>query len=240
MSALLRSELRKVRSARGHASLAPIGIAVGLLFSVMYLASSTLTADDARTALANAGASGIFVALFGLVSVTAESRHGTLGVSLTVSPHRGRLLLAKLTVAGGVGLASAVAAMGLQSALLAVWFGVEGASIGISASQWANVALGTMVSFPLLAVVGVGAGALLRDQTLAVVVLLVLLLLVEPAVSGAWGAFLGPFTAAQAAQANEVLEVADASQTKGATVLLGWAMMLFALGLAVFQRQEVR
>lgn len=93
---------------------------------------------------------------------------------------------------------------------------------------------GTVVAYGLWAVLGVGLGALVRDQALAIAAALITLLLVEPILGSVREGLLGPFAAAQALQASQLGAPPAASQGTGLLVLAGYATCLVTLGLAAF------
>lgn len=196
----------------------------------------------------------VFPLLIGTLMVTAEFRHKTLTPTFLATPRRGLVLWAKLLV--GV--------------LLGVLYGVVGiaASVGASAGFLAGYDLDTELTSPdiwaqfgrmllayvLWVLIGIGVGALVRNQVGAIVGVLVFTQFLEP-VGRAAASFvdgLGEFTQYLPGAASDALVgvsvftisvPADASTTlewwAGGAVLLGYAVVLVLLGHVLSWRRDV-
>jgi len=122
----------------------------------------------------------IFPALVGGMTVTQEFRHQTLTPTFLVEPRRGLVLSAKMMAAVPMGLTFAL--IGVLSAGLgsSVFLAIVGQPTGLErAATWELISR-TLVAMTLWAVVGVGLGALIKNQVAVIVVVLATSQLVEP------------------------------------------------------------
>jgi ABC-2 type transport system permease protein len=122
----------------------------------------------------------VFPLLLGTLIVTTEFRHKTLTPTFLATPRRGAVLWAKIVVGILIGLLYAVLAListvGPVAGILA-GFGID-TGLG-SGDTWAMFGR-LLLSFALWALIGVGVGALLRNQVAAIVVVLVFTQFVGP------------------------------------------------------------
>jgi hypothetical protein len=178
------------------------------------------------------------VLALGLLAITAEFGTGTLRTTLRCMPSRGRVLLAKATVAGAVTFALGLLLGGVGALVAAPVLG-----------EWGTAPLGGTVrdvaaSAAYLALVGVlalGLGAVLRSPVLTVIVLLALLMIVplslqEPGITvltriadGFPGVAGGHFLAGDADPYPPVV---------GLLLLAGWALAALAAGRAALHRRD--
>ena len=90
---------------------------------ITILAGDPTTAEEKRDALNVGGALSVPLLLFGIVGATGEFRHRTLAPAVLISPHRGRLTLARLIAyvfaAAVMGVAMVVVALAIGLPLLA-------------------------------------------------------------------------------------------------------------------------
>lgn len=172
MNDLVAAEWMKLRTTRLLAGMIPAAVAV----SGAAVAGTVLSADtDAlasvaavRRTLAVTGAGAILVLVIGIIVAAGEHRHGTAADTYLTTPRRHRVLVAKLAVGAGVGLAAGTGIALTGVGLASVLYGARGATFPLDDGEvWLTFA-GTVVYSTLFAVVGVALGSLLRNQTLAV------------------------------------------------------------------------
>lgn len=190
MLALIQSEARKILTTPrwwllgigmllSSAALAALLTFVGLNSSRSPLEMST--AQDIG-AIVNVAASMTFVfsIILGVIIVTAEYTDGTLAQTLLAGRKPGRVYLAKAAAGIGFGLLLAAATILVCLGIVSLLLTAQGASV-----PWADPELtrrlagGTMV-LGLWTVIGVGLGALIRNQLVAVVGIVVFTLGLEP------------------------------------------------------------
>ena len=191
MTALVRAELLKLRTTRDlwwtiAATLLLVVATVALnMTGPADLTGMQLHSDaGVRTVLASASVGWLLLLLLGIASMAGEFRRGTATTTFLVAPDRHRTLLAKVLATMVVGLGIAAAAIALTLAVALPWLDAEGVTLDGRADDIAVALLGTLAVTPLAAAIGVGLGALLRNQTTAVVTALVWTAAVESLVVG--------------------------------------------------------
>jgi hypothetical protein len=121
----------------------------------------------------------LFAALLGAMSVTTEIRHGTIRPTFLVAPRRGRVVAAKVSVSiligAGFGLvAGSVAAAAGTAALRA-----RGIDVQLDPRDHVLLVVGSAGAAALWAGIGVGLGALVRNQVPTLIGICAWLLFVE-------------------------------------------------------------
>ncbi len=121
----------------------------------------------------------VFALLIGTIMVTSEFRHKTLTITFLATPRRGSALLAKVTAGALMGLLYAVIAIiaVLPAAAVVAGFG-DDPLLG-SGDAWAMFGR-ILLALVLWTIMGIGIGALIRNQIAAIVAILVFTQLIEP------------------------------------------------------------
>jgi ABC-2 type transport system permease protein len=181
MTRLISSELLKLRSTRTAVAL--IASVVGLVVLIGLIA--TLTADFEQDEvftvdlLGIAGFAQVFALILGILAATTEFRHGTITPTLIVAPDRVRLVMAKLAAHALAGLVLGVLAVGLTTAIVLIGLSARDIDSGLTSQEITKVVVGLVLATTLWAALGVGLGALVRNQVGAIVGALGWTLLVE-------------------------------------------------------------
>ncbi|RZU32892.1 ABC transporter permease [Blastococcus saxobsidens] len=192
-------------------------------------------------AMANAVNVNVLFLILGIIGMTQEYRHRTATPTFLTTPHRGRVVTAKLMAYALAATLFALVVMAVNFATVAVHAGARGAAPELDADN-----LGTLgssgLALVIYAVFGVGLGALLRNQVGAIVGGLVYLFVIEPiirqipATSGAYkwmpGGALEALTATF--QGPELLE-----PWQGGVLLLGYGLVAAVLGTFLAVRRDV-
>jgi ABC-2 type transport system permease protein len=184
MTPQLRSELFKQRTA--PATLGLLAGMLGLVALAVVLHSfgfpeEELALRDNQLMILGRGEfiGALFAALLGAISFTAEIRHGTIRPTFLVTPSRGRVVAAKVgvstLVAAGFGLAASALAAGVGTAML----GARGVGVELDGGDYALLVAGGAAASALWAAIGVGLGALVRDQVPTLVGITAWVLFVE-------------------------------------------------------------
>jgi ABC-2 type transport system permease protein len=132
VSALIRSELLKLRTARSFIVVTCLGVGLSAVISVLSGIltdfSDPGTARPVIDAISNATFVFLFVLMLGILSITTEYRHGSIASTLLVEPDRRRLLVAKVIAAGVAGAAIGLFAAALNLAIEAAssWSSLPG------------------------------------------------------------------------------------------------------------------
>ena len=121
----------------------------------------------------------IIVLIIGILIMAGEFRHNTATSTFLVSPDRKRVVGAKLVASTLVGAGLAVAASALTLAIALPWLAAKDVDVDVLSGDVGFVLLGAIAATALYALVGVGVGSLIRNQTAAVVVALVWVMVVE-------------------------------------------------------------
>jgi ABC-2 type transport system permease protein len=181
MTGLVAAELLKLRTTRTFWGLMGATLALVVLVTGLTLAFSDFySEDDVRSLLSTAGASGIFLLVLGGVVTAGEYRHGTIAWTLLVTPRRARALLAQVLACAAAGLVVGLVAVLLTAAIGLPWLQAKDAP-SLSSGETVGLFAGCILYTSLAAALGAGAGSLLRNQVGAVVLLLVVLFVVDPA-----------------------------------------------------------
>jgi ABC-2 type transport system permease protein len=179
MTRLIGAEFFKLRTTRTFYSLVLGALALVLLIVVLATATSGKGDVSLRDAIGISGFAQVFALLLGIIAVTSEFRHGTITPSLLVVPDRVKLMLAKLGAGAGTGLALGLVATGLAALIGGVILDARGVASGLTGSQETKMVIGGTIAAALYAALGVGVGALVRNQVGAVVGSLVYLFVLE-------------------------------------------------------------
>jgi ABC-2 type transport system permease protein len=179
MTRLVGAEVFKLRTTRTFYGLV-IG-ALGLVLLIVILACATAGKSDItlRDAIGISGFAQVFALLLGIIAVTAEFRHGTVTPSLLVVPDRVKLTLAKLGAALIVGLVLGLVATGLAALIGGLILNARDIPNPLSGSDVTKMVIGGTIATALYAALGVGIGAVVRNQVGAVVGSLVYLFVLE-------------------------------------------------------------
>jgi ABC-2 type transport system permease protein len=174
--------------------------------------------------------------VLGILAVTTEFRHGTITPSLLVSPWRARLMLSKLGATLIVSLALGIVVALLITAIVAI----AGGDTDRTGELIAGCTLVTM----LYAALGVGLGALVRNQVGALIGALVYLLLLESLIGLIPGVKkvipeYGITGAAAALSATDPSNADLLDQVPGGLLLTGFAAVFLIAGILVMQRRDV-
>ena len=188
----VRAELLKQRST--GAGLGLLAAMLGLVLLVVILHGFGLAAEDLariseqRTMVFGRGQIMVvlFAALLGALSITSEIRHGTIRPTFLVSPSRGRVVAAKVLVSTLIGAGFGLAGAALGVVLGTVALQVRGIDILISGGDYALLIAGSTAAGALWAAIGVGVGAVVRNQVPTLIGISAWLLFVE-------GVLLGDF-----------------------------------------------
>ncbi|MFZ0323901.1 MAG: ABC transporter permease subunit [Actinomycetes bacterium] len=194
-----------------------------------------------RNVFASTASAAVFTLLLGVLSVTSEFRHGTAASTFMAVPRRGRVIAAKALAMPLVGLAYAVTGVAVTVAL--AWPLLDWKGVSFTASdQLPEILVGCLIAVTLYTVLGVGFGALVRNQVAALTVALLWMLVAEsllvtflPEV-GRWlpGGAASAMTLGQPYRGGELL-----GQGAGAALFAAYAVVLVLLGTLTTVRRDI-
>lgn len=176
--------------------------------------------------------------VFGALAATNELRHGTLGVTFTIEPRRGVVLAGKTVVLGVVGVILALS--GLVGAVAA---GAPLLSLGDlpvmlgDGGTWAIFARIT-IAIALWAIIGFGAGLIVKNQAFAIVLAIGFTQFIEPVARIAaqfwdWSAAIGKFLPGAAMDSFVGVSVLNSVSATDPTMPDAAASLGMGSGLAV-------
>ncbi len=243
MIAQIRAELLKVRSTRTTLGLLLGMVALILLFTLLTgllsKAGALSGTENQRQLLSLGSLAGVFAALAGVLLVTSEFRFGTIRPTFLFTPVRGRVLGAKLAAGLLAGLVFGVVGEGVGFVIGDVILSARGISFELSGGNVTLLLLGTLAGTALWGAIGVGFGAIVRNQVGAVIGLLAWGFIVDNLLFGLVPS-VGRFTPTRAQQAligmtsEHLLPAATAG-----IVLVAWALLLATIGLPLVARRDV-
>jgi ABC-2 type transport system permease protein len=260
MTALLRSELRKLTSTRMW-----IGLSLGgMVLVAFYVAVITFTAGTAQGgsnaihSLSDPGsvrlvygvpfeAAYLMPLVMGITIICGEYRHKTITPTFLATPRRGRVLIAKVVVSAAVGLAMGVVFTVLAAGLGATLIAARGYPVLLTSHGVPRLLVVMAIGLGVWAVFGLGFGALLQNQVAAILTAIALMTIVDGLLNlGLHWAHLGaiakalPLSASRAVIAPSGVKASDLLPWwGGALVLLAWGGATAALGAAFTLRRDV-
>jgi ABC-type transport system involved in multi-copper enzyme maturation permease subunit len=184
VSALLRAELLKHRSTRTGLGL--FAAMLGLVLLAELLHGFGLPAEElARTSrqlmvLGRGEFLGVlFAALLGAMSITAEIRHGTIRPTFLATPQRGRVVAAKVAASVLIGAAFGLAASALAAGVGTAALRARGIDLQLEGGDYVLLVAGSGAAAALWAAIGVGLGAVIRNQVPTLIGICAWLLFIE-------------------------------------------------------------
>jgi ABC-2 type transport system permease protein len=243
VTALIRTELLRLRTTRSNWVLLTIGLILALgweaaiLGNVGDIGAAARGSVQMRADLLGASGIGLFpVLLLGVVAVAGEFHHRTVTSTFLVTPRRSRVLAAKA-------VACAITGPLVLVLLFAVTWTVGVLAGAIDPTM--DTALLAMTGRSMLvaacwALLGVGVGAAVRNQTVAVLVPLVWFLLIETLIPAYGLDKLIPWSPGGATTALTGGRFAGALPAWAALlVLVGYGLALLVMGGRAIGRRDI-
>jgi ABC-2 type transport system permease protein len=169
----LLSELRKMRSTRTNLGLLAGMVALTLLMVLIngfVLSVAELRGHENQHLLLSAGTSGaLFASLIGVMAITSEVRHGTIRSTFLVTPDRSRVIAAKVVASLLMGIVFGLVAIGISFGVGYAILTGRGIDFALDTGHIVLLVLGTIFMTALWAAMGVGIGAVVRNQVFAVI-----------------------------------------------------------------------
>jgi hypothetical protein len=248
MTGLIRAELSKLRTT--HVA---YGTAAALaIFAVLTVVAGVTTAGRQGNPALSADSLPMLVAgpvamlsgaalLLGILGMTGEFRHQTVTQTFLVTPDRGRVVAAKLVAYPLAGIALAFTTLAFTAAVGAGWLAAKGITPSLLDARLGRIVGVALLGAGLCGLVGVGVGALVRNQVAALVGTLVWVLVVEGLLMGLLNApSLGKWLpSAAAAAAVTSPGGAHLSRLGGTLLLAAYALALALVGTRLVIRRDI-
>lgn len=247
---IVSSEWFKFRTVRSN--LAAIGGAAVAAVAFGAIFSSLAGSDEGPSRLADSALSlslggfqlsQLIIAILGVALVAGEYQSGLIRTWFGAAPDRIRVLLAKVTVFGGlvfaVSLGAAITAFSVGQRLLPD--GWEALSLG-SDGVW-QALFGTALYASAIGVIGIGLGFLLRS-TAAGAGAVVTTLMIAPLMVGLLPASIGdPIAKILPSNAGSAIQGVESttellSSTWGLAVLAGWVVVIIGAAAVSLKRRD--
>jgi ABC-type transport system involved in multi-copper enzyme maturation permease subunit len=250
MTALVRAEWTKLFSTKVWLGLLLGSAAMVAAFAIFFTAfagddesglpaiGTPLYEDLILSTAANAN---ILFLILGIIGMTQEYRHRTATPTFITTPQRGQVVIAKLIAYALAAAAFALVVVVVNYVVVAIHAGARGAAPALDGDNLATMAA-SLLALVIYAVIGVGLGALLRNQVGAIVGGLVYLFVIEPiirsvpATAGAYkwmpGGGLEALTATF--EGPDLL-----AAWQGGLLLLGYGLLAAFLGTLLAVRRDI-
>lgn len=175
---LVRTELFKIRTTRmGWGMLAlTLGFVVCPLAFIIPAAGTggenglppLSDPDMVRTVYGSATSGITFVVVLGVLGMAGEYRHRTVTQVFLVTPRRGRVILAKIVAYTVTGVLFGIASVLLVAAVVLPAMAAGGGPVSLLVHDVPIILGGTVLAGGLFALIGLGVGALIRNQVAAI------------------------------------------------------------------------
>jgi ABC-2 type transport system permease protein len=248
MIRLIRAEALRLASTRTYWLLAAGAIALIAAGVALIAAATSFTGgtSPARSVLAIAGLAQTVALLAGALSVTGEFRYKTITPAVLITPRRTPLLAAKLITVAVAGLAFGLAATGTAAAIALPLLAARHIPAAVSATGVTAIIVGGTVATALSGALGVGVGAIIRNQAGAITAVLALLYVAEPLlgfVPGLGPAIqrygLGGLAAATTQTTGFPASAHLLAQPAAALLLTGYGTVALLAGAVLLRRRDI-
>lgn len=235
MIRLIGSELLKLRTTRAFYALAGGALAFTTVIIVLGALLEPEELEFSDVAMIAFFAQ-LIVLVIGILCITNEFRHGTITPTLLVTPNRVELVLAKLVASVLVGLAIGLVSICIIAAVVAL--------AGGDTTGTGSVILGGTLLGALYAALGVGVGAVVRNQVGAIIGALVYLFVLEsligliPGVDEVLPKY-GLNGTSQALRGGNDPGGEFLDQLPGGLLLAGYCAVFLVAGILVMRRRDV-
>jgi ABC-2 type transport system permease protein len=199
------------------------------------------TPEFEQIAFAQATSANVLFLILGVIGMTQEYRHRTATPTFLATPRRWHVVVAKLIAYALIAVPFALVLLAVNVLVVAVYGGARGAAPSLDGGNLEVLATSGL-ALVIYSLIGVGLGALLRNQVGAIVGGLVYLYVVEPvirsipATSGAYKWMPGGGLEAMTAtfEGPDLL-----GAWEGGLLLVGYGLLAALLGTLLAVRRDV-
>jgi ABC-2 type transport system permease protein len=183
VSRAISAEFFKLRTTRTSWAVTLGSIGLVVIISLIAALTAEFTepdTDPGQDLLQIGGLVQIFALVLGILSVATEFRHGTITPSLLAVPDRGRLVAAKVLTGLVAGALLGLVAAGLCAVIVLPLLSSRDIASELDSGEVIELIAGNTAACALYAAIGVGLGALIRNQVGAIIGALGWIFLIEP------------------------------------------------------------
>ena len=250
MIALVRAEFIKLRTTQVWfwLLLAILAISAAITIGACASHNSIQNSHDFAELIMASQIAFIVVFVLGILGVTTEFRYQTITPTVLATPSRWALVTAKMITYTILGAAYALASLAIQLAIAVPWLRAKGVDFSLSESQVPRAMILVFCVVAIYGIVGLGWGALLRNQIVAVTVGIIFLLAIQHLILAIPGLkHIYPYLPDGATQAILHLHGDDTSFNgvtllqlpAGFIVLLLWAFIPAILGAGITMNRDI-
>jgi ABC-2 type transport system permease protein len=249
MIRLVRAEFVKLRTTQVWFWMLLAAVAVTALFVIAQLAPSDSlhNREDVYAVFTSSGTAYVVVFVLGVLGITTEFRYQTITPTVLTTPSRWALITAKLIFYALVGAIYALICVVLEVVIALPWLSSKGIDVSLTSAHVPRALLGVFAVVALFGIVGIGVGALLRNQIVAVSVGVIFLLVLNNILAVIPGVkYIYPYTPGGAV--NSIFTITGHTDINGVTLLSGaggvvvlllWAFIPAILGAALTMNRDI-
>jgi hypothetical protein len=194
-----------------------------------------------QAAFSQATGAAVLFLILGIIGMTQEYRHRTATPTFLTEPRRWRVVAAKLAAYALVAAPFAVLVLAVNVLVVEVYAGARGAAPSLGGDNL-RVILTSGLVLMIYALIGVGVGALIKNQVGAIVGSLVYLFVVESIVAGI-GAIQGAYKWLPGGAVRAITSDLQAPELlqpwQGGLLLVGYGLLAAVLGTLLAVRRDV-
>ncbi|WP_375500843.1 ABC transporter permease [uncultured Jatrophihabitans sp.] len=249
MIRLIRAELLKLRTTQVWFWLLLGAIAISALFVIGPLASDDIkSSGDVADMFSNAAIAYVLTFVLGVLGVTTEFRYQTITPTLLATPSRWALVTAKMITYAILGIVYAAICVLVELAIAVPWLSSKGVDYSLGGDGIPHALISVFVVLALFGTIGLGVGALLKNQIVAVTVGIVFLVVLQniflaiPGVKHVYPYLPGGAAAAIAAVTSDnrsINGVTLLSTAGGVIVLVLWAIIPAVVGASFTLNRDI-
>ncbi|MER7276731.1 ABC transporter permease [Dactylosporangium sp. NPDC000244] len=264
MNRLIKAEFRRLFATRMWSGLlfAAVLLGGGLMGAMALVGPENFdppvpgldTETGIRSILGILGYTAFVPAAVGTVAVTSEYRHRTAAVTFLFAPRRWQVLAAKLATYGVAGLAYGLILAGTGAAALFTVAAARGVPLGLPTGTIVALLARIGLAMVVYLLIGIGVGALVRNQIAALAVVIgylymgeTLLMMIPgvnrlyPVLPGGATASLTDFTYLADAMSQELgsSAVQLLPPAAGALLLLAYALAAASVAVVIPMRRDI-
>ena len=183
MGRLIRGEFLKLRTTQVWFWLLLAAVALASLLTIAPIASGDIAnSGDLPDMFTGAATSYLPVFVLGMLGVTTEFRYQTITPTVLATPSRWALVTAKMITYLLVGAAYAALCVLVQLAISVPWLSAKDVDVTLGSNHVPRALLSVFTVVVLFGIIGIGVGALVKNQIVAVSVGIIAVQVVNPIV----------------------------------------------------------